>query len=486
MIRNSAHRCVGAVVIVLAGTSLGAASRPSDVPAAIDERAVDSLFAQWNSDSTPGCAVGAMQGGALRLAKGYGMADLASGVPLGPGTVMGVASLSKQFTAAAVALLAEEGRVDPDAEIQAWLREFPAYQAPIRVRDLLHHTSGLRDYLSMIGLAGGNAEGRIPRSVALGLIMRQRAVNGVPGQVSLYSNTNYYLLGEIVARAASMDFRRFMHTRIFAPLGMRSTRFARDGETVPGQAESYRLGDDGALEQVALPGMLFAEGGAYSTIEDLARWEAQFHAPRLGPEPARLIRRLRSRGTSAGGQPIDYGWGTQFGEYRGAATEAHGGTWGGFRSYFLRVPSHQAAFAVLCNQLEISPFQLTRRLADIYLGSRLAPQAEPPPPPVTPPMPEPAPAGTPLDSATGADLFGAYTSDELEARYTISAANDGSVVLGIARSVPLALRLTGTDTLGASARQLVVERNEAGCVTGFILNSGRVRGVRFARERPGC
>jgi CubicO group peptidase (beta-lactamase class C family) len=427
-----------------------------------------------------------MMRGELRLAKGYGMADLASGSRLEPATVMGLASLSKQFTAAAIALLIDEGRIDPAASIQVYIPEFPVYDAPIRVRDLVHHTSGLRDHLSMIALAGGDPEGRIPRSVALRLITRQSRPNWTPGTAYGYSNANYFLLAEIVSRVTSSDFRTFMRQRLFSPLGMTSSRFASDGEAVPGQAESYRVGPGGVLEQVALGGMLSGDGGAYATIEDLARWEAHFSEPRLGRNPVKLVERLRSRGTTADGQPLFYGWGTQFGSYRGAEIETHGGTWGGFRSYYLRIPSHRAAFAVLCNQLEISPFQLTRRLADIYLGSQLAPATEASPPPTNPPEPSVASVGRSLSPAEAAPYLGRYESDELDTHYIIELAADGAAVLRIPRAEPLPLPMTGTDTLAPSSRQLVVVRDRSGCVTGLVLNTGRVRGVRFTKRDTAC
>lgn len=471
--------------IMLIGACLGGVvehlpAQQHSLPDAARER-IDALLAPFDSITTPGCAIGAVRDGQVLLAHGYGMADLAAGTRLSSTSVLGIASLSKQFTAAAVALLVEDGQLTIEDDIRRWLPEMPSYNAPIRIRDLLYQTSGLRDHLSMTALAGRDEEGRLPVPVAMELIARQRGLNHPPGHSYSYSNTNYFLLARIVERASGLRFATFMQQRVFQPLGMMHTRFAADGEVVTQQAESYREGADGRLQQVSLAGMLSGEGGAYSTVADLARWEANLLVPRLGRDPEALVRLLRTHETFADGRPIGYGWGTQFSGYRGAATEGHGGTWGGFRSYALRLPAHKFAAIALCNRLEISPFQVTRRLADIVLGDSLAPSTDTAASLRTPTGDAAPSIGA--DAAPGAltQYTGRFSSDELETTYVI-AQDSAGLTLATPWTVPQRLRITHADTLTGPSRTLVVRRDSAGGVTGFTLNSGRVREVEFSRR----
>ena len=434
----------------------------------------DTLFRQWSSDSTPGCAVGVMRNGAFVYGRGFGMSDIASRSRMATSTILGAGSLSKQFTAFALAKLAEAGRLSPEDDVRRYIGELPNYGATIRVRDLLNHTSGIRDYLSMIALSGRDPEGRVSRVAALNLIVRQRALNHSPGSTYSYSNSNYFLLALIVERVTAMPFAHYMRDSVFLPQGMRHTRFALDGDVSVGQAESYRRTDDGRLEQVAIAGMLSGEGGAYTTIDDMLRWEQMLR--RSGA----LVNRFREPGRFPDGRAIGYGWGTEFNSYRTVSTEGHGGTWGGFRAYYLRFPSLGVATVALCNQLEISPFQLTRRLADAAMGSELAPRAEPIPPPVTPT--NGARVTTPSVARSEVEaLLGRFVSEELDATFELTHAN-GRLQLRAEWSDPIVLSVAHRDTLVAQNRQLIVHRNDTGRATSLILNSGRVKGVRFNRR----
>jgi CubicO group peptidase (beta-lactamase class C family) len=477
---NSAPRiCLS--VICLTGVAPGLPGQQRQLPDAARAQ-IDILLAPFDLVSTPGCAVGIAQDGQLIFAHGYGMSDLAAGTRLSPTSVLGLASYSKQFTAAAIALLEQQGRLSTDDDIRRWLPEMPSYGSPIRIRDLLHHTSGIRDYLSMAGLAGHDAEGLLPPDVSMGLIIRQRGLNHPTGERSSYSNSNYFLLAQIVERATGMQFATFLADHIFKPLGMHHTRFASAGDAVGGQAESYREAEDGRLMQVTLTSMLSGDGGAYGTVADLAKWEANFWNPTLGTDPAALVQTMRTEGRFADGRAIGYGWGTQFSTYRGARTEGHGGTWGGYRSMVLRFPAQRMAAIVLCNRLEISPFQVTRRLADIVIGDSLAASTEAPGSLRTPGNP-PTPTGTMMARVVLEQYTGRFQSTELEASY-IFALDSTGLTLATPWSSPQRVIVTHADTLATSGRTLVIQRDSGGKVSGFTLNSGRVRGVEFQRIAP--
>jgi CubicO group peptidase (beta-lactamase class C family) len=465
--------------VVLCTTFLCAAAAPAvaQLPES-QQHAVDSVFAQWNADEVPGCVAGVMQDGRLVFARGYGMANLSTGSRLEPSTRIGVASLSKQFTAAAIALLVSEGRLDADADVRTWLPELPDYGAPIRVRDLVYQTTGLRDYLSLLSLRGDDAEAGFDDGELLRLIMQQLSTNHEPGTEYAYSNTNYHLLGEIIRRVTGQPLHEYTAQHLFGPLGMRATAYAQPGDPLEETAASYRI-ESGSLREVTLTGRLGGAGGVYMTLEDLARWDAHFLKPTLTADPAAFIQRITERGTLRSGATSFYGWGTQFAAYRGLDTQGHGGTWGGYRVQYLRFPTERVGIAVLCNQLEISPFQLVRRVADVVLRDRLHAQPDPAAgPPLTPSPAAPAPQQ--VDSRTAARYVGEYWSHDLDTSYRIVHEN---ALLRVRSGLhtPWAASVASQDTLLAGGARLIFERNTAGLPTGFTLHTGRVRNVRFER-----
>ena len=195
---------------------------------------VDAVFADYASDAGPGCSLGVIRDGRLIHATGYGAANLDHGIPNGPATVFRIGSVSKQFTAAAIALLAVRGELELDAPVQRYIPEFPDYPDPPTVRHLIHHTSGVRDYIVLMSLAGNRSEDFYTNQEVLDAINRQRELNFTPGSEYLYSNAGYFLLGEIVARVSGQSLREFAETEFFGPLGMTHTHFHDDhNEIVP-------------------------------------------------------------------------------------------------------------------------------------------------------------------------------------------------------------------------------------------------------------
>ena len=191
-------------------------------------RWVDSIFSPFSVPGSPGCAVGVTRNGSLVLAKGYGMADLEHDIPITPDTRFYVASLSKQFTAMAIVLLAQDGRLSLDDSIRKWVPEVPAFASTITLRELLHHTSGLRDYFTLLAVSGWPSDGPLTEKQFLTLVGRQKSLNFTPGDEFLYSNTGYALLSIVVKRASGYSLRDFAQQRIFKPLGMTHTEFRDD------------------------------------------------------------------------------------------------------------------------------------------------------------------------------------------------------------------------------------------------------------------
>jgi CubicO group peptidase (beta-lactamase class C family) len=328
---------------------------------------VDRLFAAWNRSGSPGCAVGVVKDGALVYSHGYGMADLEHSVRITPASVFYIGSLSKQFTAMAIALLAQQGKLGLDDDIRTYLPELPEYPAPITIRQLLHHTSGLTEYIAVIQrVTGRPAEPTTDRDV-LEIMKGERSVSARPGERFEYSNTGYTFLGLIAERAAAVPLDAFAESQIFAPLGMRSTRFYDDTRAlVRNRAYAYEpVAGGGFRFAPPVPARLGA-GGVFTTVEDLVRWDRNFYDAKVGGQV--LIRQMTTPGTLSNGTPIEYGFGLELHAYREFRAVEHGGDFVGYHAYLSRFPDQRLSVIVLCNGSDISPAPLAHGVADVYLG----------------------------------------------------------------------------------------------------------------------
>src|SRR5687768_10205444 len=252
------------------------------VPA--DPTPIDSIFTAYTR-SSPGCAVAVVDGARTVVAKGFGMASLEHDLPITPQSAFYAASVSKQFTAFSVALLAQQGKLSLDDDVRKWLPEIPNFGKTITVRHLLHHTSGLRDYFGLLGMTSWPSDGPITETQFLDLVSRQKALNFTPGDRHLYSNTGYVLLSILVKRVSGQSLRDFADASIFKPLGMNSSAF-RDDHTllVRNRALAYARGGDGAWH-INVPGFdVVGDGGLYTTVEDLTRWARNFDDGTVGRE----------------------------------------------------------------------------------------------------------------------------------------------------------------------------------------------------------
>ncbi|MGA2136394.1 MAG: serine hydrolase domain-containing protein [Bryobacteraceae bacterium] len=398
-----------------------------DAPAAKNETPrdlhlrVDKVFAKWDSTLSPGCALSVIRDGTIIYKRGYGMADLDHDIPITPETVFHVASISKQFTAAAIILLAQEGKISLDDDVHKYIPDLPGFGARITIRQLVHHMSGLRDQWSLLGLAGWRYSlDLITDDDVLDVMSRQKELNFTPGTEYSYCNTGFTLLAQIVKRVSGESLREFTSQRIFQPLGMRSTHFRDDhAEIVKHIAYGYVDGEGENSYRLSVTN--FDTVGATSlltTVEDLAHWDENFYHPRVGgPE---FVKQQLERGKLNSGKMIDYAFGLSIGKYRGLPTVGHSGADAGYRADFLRFPEQHFAVACLCNKGETNPSELTQRVADIYLAAEFK---------------EPAPAlseATPKSVAVAAQRLAQYPGlylkkdDERAVRVTVK---DGKVSL---------------------------------------------------------
>jgi len=335
---------------------------------------VDSVFAAYDKPGVPGCAVGVYRDDRMVYARGYGLADLEHAVPITPHTVFDLGSTSKQFTASAILLLAGDGKLSLDDDVRRWLPELPAYTRPITIRNLLNHTSGLRDYIVLMAFGGNDFGSVTTEDEALAAVTRQRETNFAPGDEFLYSNTGYFLLSEIVKRASGQHLRDFARERIFTPLGMRRTHILSDySDVVPDRALAYGPRDGGGYRMDVSRWLQTGDGAVFSTVEELLLWDRNFYDPKVGGEA--LLAGLQTPGKLANGRELDYGAGLFLGRHRGLRTVRHGGAWGGYRAELLRVPDAHFSTAVLCNVGTSDPSALATSVAEIYLEDRMEPAA---------------------------------------------------------------------------------------------------------------
>ena len=336
---------------------------------------VDRVFAQWNRTDSPGCAVGVGRGGKVVYEKGYGMSNLEDDVAIRPNSIFHVASVSKQFTAMAIMLLARDGKLSLNDDIRKYLPEIRDYGHVITIRHLLTHTSGLRDQWDLITFARGRfSEDRVTEADVLDIVSRQKSLNFVPGTEYLYSNTGFTLLGTIVKRVSGKSLRDFADERIFRPLGMERTHFHDDYTmVVPGRTSAYLRGTDGKWH-VRIPNFdTYGATSLFTTVGDLLKWEANFEHPVVGD--AKLLTDMQTSAVLANGDTTGYGYGIATEVYRGARLVDHNGADAGYRSFVGRFPRHDLAIAVACNGL-VNTGAVARAVAEAYIGKELG-AAEP-------------------------------------------------------------------------------------------------------------
>jgi CubicO group peptidase (beta-lactamase class C family) len=339
------------------------------------ESRVDRLIAIHARD-TPGAAVAVVRGDEVLFTKGYGAADLEYSVAITPRTVFYLASAGKQFTAFSVALLAAEGRLSLDDAVQKYVPELGLEQ-PVTIRQLLHHTAGLRDFEALLALSGTRRSDLVTQSDLLTLIAAQRELNFVPGTEHLYSNSGYTLLATVVERVTKQTFRQLLRERVFEPLGMTHSSVGDDpGQIIEQRADSYVRTPSGFAKVVA-PFSGYGSGGIYSTAEDLARWLGNFEQPRVGGPT--VILQMGEQGVLPSGERIEYRFGLDSTLHRGLLLIGHNGDRAGYRVYVGRVPAHRLGIVVLANLAEIDACAIALGLMDVFLKeNEKEPQRVPP------------------------------------------------------------------------------------------------------------
>jgi CubicO group peptidase (beta-lactamase class C family) len=464
---------LAAVAALVAASFAFAQSAGSQAPAS----AVDKVFARWTTTS-PGCAVGVGVDGRSVLERGYGMADLERDVPNTADTIFEAGSVSKQFTAAAVLLLARDGKLSLDDPVRKYVPEVPDYGAgnTITIRHMLTHTSGLRDWGEVAGLAGWPRGKRVhTHAHVLDIVSRQKALNFLPGTNWSYSNTGYNLAAIIVSRVSGQSFADFSRARIFQPLGMTHTSW-RDDYTriVKHRAVAYEPAADGYAEDMPFENV-HGNGGLLTTVGDLLRWNENFVSPKVGD--AALVAEQQTPGKFSDGRAHDYGLGLYIRTYRGVGEVSHSGSTAGYRAFLVRYPDQRISVAVLCNAANANATQYAHAVADAYLGSALT-------------APPAAAAGggrgnqggapyTPAESDITAYL-GRFRSDEAETELAV--ARDGhDLVVKRRPDTVLRMRPLSKDVFAVPSLGTVTFHRSGGAVTQLAVKLDRVWDLRFGR-----
>lgn len=424
----------------------------------------------------PGCAVGVFRDGATELLVVGGYADVDAGQRIDADTVFYAASVSKQFTALAIAQLVVDRKISLEDDIRKYFPELPEYGNPITVGMLLHHSSGLRDYLTLMRLAGLDPASGDGKAAALRLIFQQQGTNFIPGTDFTYSNSGYLLLGELVARVTGVSFARYARENILEPMGMESSYFL-DGKAPEsgGLAHAYVPEDGGFAVRDTYP-WFSGSGGLMTTMHDVARYEhdvARGH--KVWTEAVRKI--MLAPGRLNDGTPVVYesthmfyAAGLAKGWRKGQFFVGHGGGAEGFKHRYTRLPRVGLSVAVFCNRGDWDPLEKADAVIEVLEPGLLV---------------EPTPE----------NLSGHYYSEELSARYELE--TDGK---DLKVTVRPDARHVGDATAEDGARRFVLKASghsdgsyanhntqlvPDGDTKGFVLKTSRASGAHVKRVTAG-
>jgi len=415
---------------------------------------VDALMAQWSQGNTPGAAVIVIKDGAVVHKKGYGMADLESRTAISANTVFETASVSKQFTAMAVMMLAERGKLSYSDPLAKYFPELPSYAQQITIRHMLNHTSGLADY-TIYWKEGPRLNKDTARHTpedVLKFLAAQKNLDFAPGEKWRYSNSGYVLLTLIVAKVSGVPFAQFVKENIFTPLGMNDSFVYGEPKTpAPNRAIGYIQNGSGFKRADYNPNnFVIGDGGVHSTVEDMYKWDQALYTEKL--VKAATLAEAFTSGTLNDGTKINYGFGWGLGKYSGASFISHSGGTDGFVAHIGRFPAQRLTVILLSNFEQLTPsYSLANKIAGFYLDEK-----------------SPTPAAIKIDAAKLKDYAGSYEFFVMTLKVTVE--ND-VLYLAMQKNKKTKLVPVGDDEFIAedSGSNYGFNRNAKGAVTGLVL-----------------
>jgi len=446
---------------------------------------INALFEEFNNINSPGAAVVVVKDGVIIHLNGYGNANLEYEIPITSKTIFHIGSVSKQFTAFAILLLENQEKLSQDDFIGKYLKDLPEYKNKIKIRHLLHHTSGFREIEKLQQIAGITSADQIGSSLLYNLIKNQKDLNYEPGDELVYSNTNYFLLAKIVESVTGEKYKDWTKENIFIPLGMTNTQFYDDcSEIVKNRAYAY--GDwNGELFKGILSYSYVGPTSVLTNGEDMAKWLANFSEIKAGNKEINT-KMLNATDTLNSGESIDYGNGMGVTDYKGLKVVLHSGHDANYRAGVMYFPEHQVGIAIIGNYYSISPFKYGFEIADTVLGNFTKEEEE-------------EEKGKTHDSEDNEEinkitissdkLFeykGAYICEELGVQYNLIINND-TLIANYWRNEKVILTPTEEDSFEGNQywfQQIKFIRNDKNKIIGFKLSSGNnVRNLLFRKVK---
>ncbi|MEM9658578.1 MAG: serine hydrolase domain-containing protein [Planctomycetota bacterium] len=488
--RRRSHLALASVGVVLLLVNRGVGDHEWELTPEILER-IDEPYRKWDRIDSPGVVVGIVRQGELIYSRGFGVANLEQAKPLRADSVLYIASMSKQFTAAAAVLMALDGVIELDDDVRRWIPELPLYGRPVTIRHLLHHTSGLRDYGALRLLSGQTFNEYFDNDETVALLARQQGTNFPAGQQHEYCNSNYVLLAEVVERAAGASLQSFCDERLFKPLGMSRTRWGdAPRSTTERRVSSYLSvdaspGERGAFLRRDIEFAGRGDGNLWTTVEDLARWDRvwQRDVPLSRRGLGRhFIRLMLTRGQLDGGEELDYACGLLHGAHAGLATVSHSGGMFGYQCELLRIPDAGLSVIVLANVSSCDAHTEARRIASLVLKLPVArPNDDRNGGDISVAVADEADAKptSDVDDVSTRRFAGRYECSELDAPWSVTV--DGSDL--IASVGTLRIRFQPVEENRFHHREfdfdLHFEVNDAGQIVRFLATAPGVVGVKF-------
>ena len=459
---------------------------------------IDKLFAQFAKPDSPGCAVAIYQNGQVVYKKAYGMADLERDVPLTTDSVFDVGSIAKQFTAASVVLLAQQGKLKFTDSVRKYVPELPAYYDRVTIDHLIHHTSGMTEVAALViliheGLGqqhisdleaearDGQGDFHMSNDEFIQLMSRLKSLNFQPGEQFQYTNSNYILLAVIVKRASGKPLPMFAKENIFDPLSMKSAKYVDDhAQIIKNRAIGYMPRKSGGFLIDSAVNDLIGDGGLYMTVEDLLRWNHNFDTGQVGgPE---FLKTMLTIGKLNNGKEPGYASGLFITTYRGLNTVAHGGANHAYWNDFIRFPDQQFAVVCMCNTFTNTQ-NITRAIAALYLGDKMKDE--------TPAADSRALMRPTIIDPKGVDLSeyaGDYYSNELQVTLRFVVDNNQLKLSGRKSNDPQAYPIAADHFFYKPGMELTFTRDAQQHVTGFTLavrsnnwSSPAFNGLTFTR-----
>jgi len=445
-------------------------------------REVDQLFEKWDTPDYPGCAGAVMKDAEIVYKKCFGYANLEYDIPITTSTVFHAASVSKQFTAFAIALLAKENKLSLDDDISKYLPELPDFGKAITIRHLIHHTSGLREQYTLLKISGVEVVDWISNEHILKLVKLQKELNFNPGDEIVYCNAGYTLLAEIVERITGQTFNEFTYERIFKPLGMVHSHFYDDLQMiVKNKAYPYIMDADENFYKGILNYTTVGATGLITTIDDMTTWIKNFSQYNVGDSS--IIEQMFTSGLLNNGEETTYGFGLGITEYKGLKYVLHSGHDAGYRSYVGYFPDQKFGVVILSNIGSINGMELGRQIADIYLKDQFVQSESESTEPDTDKEKDNSKKSFQSEKKQLWEFSGRFCSEELETTYRIIV-RDGQLVATHIRNEDVILTPVEKDQFSGDQwwfKNVSYLRNEKDETIGFRLTAGRVRNLLFSR-----